>query len=65
VVRAGVRVLAVRDTWGEDRVFFFGDDGTQVRAAWIDAADVDVFVTVATGRSPFGVAHLLVLAEDL
>jgi Family of unknown function (DUF5372) len=21
--------VAVRDTWGEDRVFFFGDDGTQ------------------------------------
>jgi hypothetical protein len=36
-----------------------------VPAAWIDAADVDVFVAVTTGRSPFRVADLLVLAEDL
>jgi hypothetical protein len=36
-----------------------------VPAAWIDAADVDVFVAVATGRSPFRVVDLLALAEDL
>jgi hypothetical protein len=36
-----------------------------VPPAWIEAADVDVFVAVATGRSPFRVADLLVLAEDL
>ena len=58
-------LVAVRHTWGEDRVFFFGDDGTQksLPRAWTDAADVDVFVAVAAGRCPFRVADLLMLAE--
>jgi hypothetical protein len=57
--------VAVRHTWGEDRVFFFGDDGTQksLPRAWTDAADVDVFVALAGGRCPFRVADLVVLAE--
>jgi hypothetical protein len=57
--------IAVRHTWGEDRVFFFADDGTQksLPRAWTDAADLDVFVAVAAGRCPFRVADLLVLAE--
>ena len=57
--------VAVRHTWGEDRVFFFADDGIQksLPRAWTDVADADVFVTLAAGRSPFRVVDLLVLAE--
>jgi hypothetical protein len=57
--------VAVRRTWGEDRVFFFTDDGTQksLPRAWTNAADPDVFVTVAGGRSPLRVEDLLVLVE--
>ena len=57
--------IAVRHTWGEDRVFFFADDGTQksLPREWTDAADVDVFVALAGGRCPFRVADLLAVAE--
>jgi len=42
--------VALRHTWGEDRVFFFADDGTDksLPRAWTDAADVDVFVVQVT-----------------
>ena len=57
--------VALRHTWGEDRVFFFAGDGTQksLPTAWTDAAEVDVFVAVAGGRSRFRVVDLLVLAD--
>jgi Family of unknown function (DUF5372) len=57
--------VVVRQTWGEDRVFLFGDDGTQksLPRAWTDAADVDVFVARAAGRCRLRVVDLLVLAE--
>lgn len=57
--------VAVRHTWREDRVFFFADDGTQksLPRAWTDAADPDVFVELAAGRSLFRVVDLVVLAE--
>jgi hypothetical protein len=57
--------VAVRQTWGEDRVFFFGEDGTQksLPRAWTDAADVDVFIALAAGRCPFRMVDLLILAE--
>jgi Family of unknown function (DUF5372) len=57
--------VAVQQTWKQDRVFFFDDDGTtqSVPRAWTDAADPDVFVTMAAGRSPFRVEDLLALAE--
>lgn len=57
--------VAVRRTWGEDRAFFFADNGVQksLPRGWTDAADPDVFVTVAAGRSPFRIVDLLVLAE--
>jgi hypothetical protein len=55
----------MRRTWKQDRVFFFGDGGTlmSLPRAWTDAADPDVFVMLAAGRSPFRVEDLLVLAE--
>ena len=55
--------VVARRTWGEDRVFFFDGDGVQrsLPRAWTDAADVDPFVALAAGRSPFRVVDLLEL----
>jgi hypothetical protein len=57
--------VSMRRTWKQDRVFFFGDDGTlmSLPTAWTDATDPDVFVMLAAGRSPFRVEDLLKLAE--
>lgn len=59
--------VAVRQTWGEDRVFFFGEDGSlrSLPCGWTDAGAVDVFVSLAAGRSPFRVEDLLALVELL
>ena len=53
--------LAVRQTWAQDRVFFLDEDGRQfsLPVGWTDAAEPDVFVTMAAGRSPFRVADLV------
>lgn len=58
-------MVGVRQAWGEDRVFFFADDGTQksLPTGWTDAGDPDPFVVVAAGRSPLRVEDLLELAE--
>jgi hypothetical protein len=55
----------MRHTWGEDRVFFFGDDGSVVSLprAWTSEADPDVFVELAGDRCWFRVADLLDLVE--
>ena len=44
----------MRQTWSEDRVFFLDGDGRQFSfpVGWTDAAEPDVFVTMAAGRSP-------------
>jgi Family of unknown function (DUF5372) len=57
--------VGLRQTWGEDRVFFFDEDGVQrsLPAGWTDVAEPDAFVALAGGRSPFRVEDLLVLAE--
>jgi hypothetical protein len=54
----------VQQTWRQDRVFFFGDDGTlkSLPTSWTDVAEPDVFVVIGAGRSPFWVADLLSLA---
>ena len=56
--------VAVRQTWGEDRVFFLDGDGVMrsLPMAWTDAAPADVFVVMAAGRSAFRVEDLLGLA---
>jgi Family of unknown function (DUF5372) len=57
--------LVVRKhNWGEDRVFFFGDDGQlrSVPAGWSDVDPEDPFVVVAAGRSPLRVDDLVALA---
>jgi Family of unknown function (DUF5372) len=57
--------VAVRQTWGEDRVFFLDESGTQhsLPAGWTDAVALDVFVAMAAGRCPFRVEDLLALAD--
>lgn len=57
--------VAVRQTWGEDRVFFL-DEGAALKSlprGWTDQAEPDVFVALASGRSPFRCSDLLALAE--
>jgi hypothetical protein len=53
--------VAVQQTWKQDRVFFFGDHGTMqsLPTAWTDAAEPDVFVALAAGRTAFRPADLL------
>lgn len=60
-------VVAVRLTWGEDRVFFLDEEGTQrsLPLAWTDAGEIDPFVVVAAGRSALRVADLLAVAALL
>lgn len=57
--------VAVRQTWGEDRVFFLDEDATlkSLPTAWTDAAAPDVFAAMAGGRSPFRAEDLVALAE--
>jgi len=57
--------VAARQTWGEERVFFLDEGGTQhsLPVGWTDAVAPDVFVAMAAGRSPFRVEDLVGLAE--
>jgi len=60
--------LVVRKkNWGEDRVFFFADDGqlTSLPAGWTDVDPPDPFVAIADGRSMFRVEDLVALASLL
>ena len=58
-------LVSVRQTWGEDRVFFLDEEGTQrsLPTGWTDAADPDPFVALAAGRSAVRVGDLLALVE--
>jgi Family of unknown function (DUF5372) len=58
-------LVGVRHNWGEDRVFFLDEEGTQcsLPRGWTDAADPDPFVVLAGGRSALRVADLLALVE--
>jgi hypothetical protein len=55
--------VAVRQTWGADRVFVLDEEGVQrsLPLAWTDAAVPDAFVALARGRSALRVADLLSL----
>jgi Family of unknown function (DUF5372) len=59
--------VAARQTWGEDRVFFFAEDGTQksLPRGWTDMADPDPIVAFGEGRCPFRVRDLLELGDLL
>ena len=55
-----------RQTWGEDRVYFYlGDDGEigHLPAAWTDVVAPDAFVVMAAGRCEFRIADLLAAAD--
>ena len=56
--------VGVRQNWSEDRAFFLDDNGIQrsLPVGWTDAAEPDLFVEFAAGRSPFRVQDLLALA---
>ena len=57
-------LIGVRRNWSEDRVFFLDDGGVQrsLPVGWTDAAEPDLFVEFAAGRSPFRLQDLLALA---
>jgi hypothetical protein len=57
--------VALRNNWGEDRVCFHDEHGElkSLPTAWTDAMDLDPFVIMAAGRSPFRVQDLLALAD--
>lgn len=61
----GLVFVVARRTWGEDRVFFLDEAGVQrsLPRAWTDAGDVDPFVVLAGGRSPFRVEDLLAVVD--
>ena len=57
--------MTFRQNWGEERVWFYDNDGRlrSVPTSWTDAAPMTVFVVVAEGRSLFRAADLLELAQ--
>jgi hypothetical protein len=57
--------VARRRNWGEDRVYYYDEQGElcSLLTAWTDAADPDPFVVMAAGRCPFRLGDLLSLAE--
>ena len=59
--------VAARQTWGEDRVFFLDEDGTQqsLPRAWTDMADPDPFVAFGGQRCAFRIVDLLELVDLL
>jgi hypothetical protein len=56
-----------RTNWGEDRVFFYGPDGTlkSFPANLTDAVPFDAFAHVSAGLSPFRMDDLLELHQLL
>lgn len=58
-------LVGIRSAWGEDRVFFFDEDGAQrsLPSGWTDAVAPDPFVALSGGRSALRVADLLALGE--
>ena len=59
--------VTFRQNWGEDRVWFYDNEGRlqSVPTSWTDAAPMDVLVVVAAGRSLFRVADLLELTQRI
>jgi hypothetical protein len=60
-------LVGIRQAWGEDRVFFFAEDGAQrsLPTGWTDAGTPDPFVARAGGRCALRVEDLLALGELL
>lgn len=53
--------MAVRQTWGEYRVFYYNDAGAlaALPTTWTDVAESDPFVAMAAGRACCRVSDLL------
>jgi hypothetical protein len=58
-------LIAVRNNWGEDRVYYCDYEGRliSVPASWTDVVPPDPVVTVSAGRSPFRLEDLLELTR--
>jgi hypothetical protein len=57
-------LLSCRQTWGEDRVFFYvGGELRALPAIWTDVVEPPVFVSLAAGRAHFRPDDLLSLVE--
>lgn len=58
-------LLEVRNTWGEERVYFHDEHGELRRlpATWTNVVGEDPFVAVSGGRSPLRADDLVRLVE--
>jgi hypothetical protein len=58
-------LLTRRQTWGENRVYFYDENERlcTLPAAWTDAVPLDPFVAVAEGRALFRPEDLLRLCD--
>jgi hypothetical protein len=58
-------LVEYRTAWGEDKVFFVGDDGSvkACPATWTDILPADPFAVISAGKSLFRVNDLLRLAS--
>jgi hypothetical protein len=57
--------LAVRHTWGEERVFFHDDQGhlRSIPRAWTSLTPADAWLMVSAGRSLLRMADCLALVS--
>ena len=57
----------MRQTWGEDRVYFYDEHGVlkALPAGWTDAGTPDSFVVLAAGRAYFRPEDLVALSQLL
>lgn len=60
-------VVAIRNNWSEDRVYFLEHDGSVANtlARWTSVIEPDPFVITSAGRSYFRVGDLLELSRLL
>jgi len=59
--------VTFRQNWGEDRVYFYGEDERlrSIPRQWTTFRTADPFVEISDGRSAFRVCDLVELAELL
>ncbi len=59
--------MEYRQAWGEERVYFYGEEGELERmpARWTDAVGVDPVIVVGGGRCWFRVEDLFQLVRLL
>ena len=60
-----IQVVTVKQTWGEDRAFYYQDDGriTSLPACWTSVYKPELFNVISDGRSVFRFTELLELAR--